>query len=217
MLRSLKDLEHYQVEATDGAIGDVERFLLDDERWIVRYLVVKIGGFFDGRRVLISPISFRHADWSTQRFHLALTMDRVKGSPNVDLDLPVYRQDEAAIRSDWDIRGYHVQGSDEATGHVEDFIVDDETWGARYVVIDTSNWWFGKKVLAAPQWMSSIRWADNIVHVAMTRQAIKDSHEWNETTTTINRNDEARLYDYYGRPVYWGDGDRLVVASPTHS
>ena len=40
MLRSLKELEHYAVSATDGDIGHVADFLLDDERWIVRYLVV---------------------------------------------------------------------------------------------------------------------------------------------------------------------------------
>lgn len=59
MLRSLKELEHYVVSAIDGEIGKVADFLLDDERWIVRYLVVETGGFFSGRRVLVSPISFR--------------------------------------------------------------------------------------------------------------------------------------------------------------
>ncbi len=94
MLRSLKDLEGYTVSATDGDIGRVVDFLLDDERWIVRYLVVETGGFFDGRRVLISPISFRKAEWSTRRFHLALTRDKVKNSPSVDVDKPVSRQHE---------------------------------------------------------------------------------------------------------------------------
>jgi len=32
MLRSLKDLEQYAVSATDGDIGHVANFLLDDER-----------------------------------------------------------------------------------------------------------------------------------------------------------------------------------------
>jgi len=76
MLRSLKDLEGYAVNATDGDIGHVADFLLDDERWIVRYLVVETGGFFSGRRVLITPISFRQVDWSTRSFHLALTRTR---------------------------------------------------------------------------------------------------------------------------------------------
>jgi len=47
LLRSLKELEHYAVSATDGDTSDTcADFLLDDERWIVRYLVVETGGFY---------------------------------------------------------------------------------------------------------------------------------------------------------------------------
>jgi hypothetical protein len=94
MLRSLKDLERYKVRATDGDIGTIVNFLLDDKQWAVRYLVVKAGGFFNGSQVLISPIFFRQADWSTQQFHLALTMDKIKNSPSVYTDLPVSAQFE---------------------------------------------------------------------------------------------------------------------------
>ena len=58
MLRSLKELKRYTVTATDGDVGTVVKFLFDDERWAIRYLVVHTGGFFDGQYVLISPISF---------------------------------------------------------------------------------------------------------------------------------------------------------------
>jgi len=92
MLRSLKELERYKVNATDGDIGSVANFLLDDQRWTVRYLVVQTGGFFSDRSVLITPISFRQVDWSTKQFHLALTMEKVKSSPNVDTDMPVSLQ-----------------------------------------------------------------------------------------------------------------------------
>jgi hypothetical protein len=92
MLRNLTDLERYTVRATDGDVGSVRNFLLDDEHWVVRYLVVKAGGFFSGRQVLISPISFRQVEWATQVFHLSLTMDKVKNSPSIDTDLPVSRQ-----------------------------------------------------------------------------------------------------------------------------
>ena len=56
MLRSLDKLEHYKVRATDGDLGSVANFLIDDKHWTVRYLVVQTGGFFGGRRVLVSPI-----------------------------------------------------------------------------------------------------------------------------------------------------------------
>lgn len=250
MLRSLKDLERYTVNATDGDIGKVVDFLLDDELWVVRYLVVQTGGplFLDGRLVLISPISFRRAEWTTERFHLALTKDKVSNSPSVDVDKPVSRQHErhysrhygfpfywgrsglwgmgaspaalaqgrwnetpaeedeelgdVHLRSAKEVRGYNIQGIDAAIGHVEDFIVDDESWEIRYLVIDTSNWWFGKKVLVAPAWRSRVSWEEDTVHVDLSRQAIKDSPTWN-AKAAINREYESRLYDYYGRPVYW--------------
>jgi hypothetical protein len=120
------------------------------------------------------------------------------------------------LRSAQEIRGYHIQGSDEAIGHVEDFIVDDQTWEVRYLVIDTSNWWFGKKVLLAPRWASRISWEEMKVYVDMSRQAVKNGPEW-DATAAVNREYEARLYDYYGRPVYWdGDDRRVAVPSPHH-
>ena len=94
MLRILKDLERYKVSAADGDLGIVDNFFLGDERRIVRYLVVETGGFFNRRRVLISPISFRQAEWSSHRFHLALTADKVKNSPSIDVDKPVSRRNE---------------------------------------------------------------------------------------------------------------------------
>lgn len=246
MLRSLKDFERYTVSAVDGDIGSVKNFLLDDERWAVRYLVVETGGLFGGRHVLISPISFRKADGATCCFHLALTMDKIKNSPSVDVDKPVSRQHErdyyqyygypyywgasgmgtypgmfaasawretprerpeeppgdVHLRSAREVRGYHVQGTDAPIGHVEDFIVDDVTWEVRYLVIDTSNWWFGKKVLVAPHWANRVSWEESKVHVNMTRQMVKDSPEWSPSSA-INREYEERLYDYYGRPAYW--------------
>lgn len=94
MLRSLKSLERYKLSASDGDIGSVVDFLLDDERWTVRYLVAETGGFLSDRQVLISPISFRQADWYGRRFHLALTREKIRNSPGIDVDKPVSRQQE---------------------------------------------------------------------------------------------------------------------------
>ena len=257
MLRSLKELERYKVNATDGNIGSVVNFLLDDQRWTVRYLVVETGSFFSERRVLITPISFRQVDWSTKQFHLALTMDKVKRSPNVDVDMPVSRQHErdyygyygypyywadaglwgmsaypgALATSRWydasvenaetsgdihlrsvnEVRGYTIQGSDEAIGHVDDFIVDDESWEVCYLVVDTSNWWFGRKVLIAPRWATRVSWEERTVLINMNRQQITNSPEWSPTVA-INREYETRLHKHYGRPAYWDDAARRVQA-----
>lgn len=67
------------------------------------------------------------------------------------------RQGEKAwdphLRSTDNVGGYCIQALDGDIGHVEDFIIDDETWAIRYLVIDTRNWWAGKKVLVSPKWI----------------------------------------------------------------
>jgi hypothetical protein len=260
MLRSLKGLEQYAVSASDGEIGSVLNFLLDDQRWAVRYLVVDTGTVLGGPQVLISPISFREADWSTHRFQLALTKDKIQSSPSVEVDKPVSRQHEREYhrhygyphywgfagtwgmgaspgllsRGEWadapversqgtsadvhlrsarEVRGFNVQGSDHAIGHVEGFIVDDETWDVRYLVINTSNWWFGKTVLISPQWAKRTRWEDRRIDVEIKRQAVKDSPPW-DTSAAVTRAYEARLHAYYGRPEYWSSNAPPGVTQP---
>lgn len=64
--------------------------------------------------------------------------------------------------------------TDGEIGHLEDFIVDDESWTIRYMVVDTRNWWPGRKVLVAPKWIQRVRWSDSMVYVDLSRDAIKN-------------------------------------------
>jgi sporulation protein YlmC with PRC-barrel domain len=113
--------------------------------------------------------------------------------------------DDVHLRSAAELHGYHIQGSDGAIGHVEDLVLDDETWAVRYLVIDTSNWWFGKKVLVSPLWAEKISWAERNVYMDMSRQSIKESPQW-ASPEAIDRAYETNLYNYYGRPMYWSLG-----------
>jgi hypothetical protein len=106
------------------------------------------------------------------------------------------------LRSVKEVTGYHCEATDGELGHVEDFVVDDDTWLVRYVVVDTRNWLPGKKVLVAPQWFSGIRWTDRQVSVDLTREQIKNSPTY-DPGAPVNREYEERLYDFYGRPGYW--------------
>ncbi len=106
------------------------------------------------------------------------------------------------LRSSDEVIGYHIQATDEEIGHVEDFLVDDETWQIRYMVVDTSNWWFGKKVLIAPTWIAGVSWAEQKVSVDLLKEAVKDSPQW-DPSVPVTQAYEQRLYDHYGRPTYW--------------
>jgi len=94
MLRTLEELHDYTIGADDGVIGHVKDLFLDDEAWVVRYLVVDTGGWLSGRKVLISPMAIGEPDWAERLLPVSLTKEQVKSSPGVDTDKPVTRQHE---------------------------------------------------------------------------------------------------------------------------
>ncbi len=106
------------------------------------------------------------------------------------------------LRSANEVEGYHIAAIDGDIGHVEDFLVNDEDWTIRYLVVDTRNVLPGKKVLIAPGWIEAVRWSEGKVHLDLSRESIKQSPQY-RPLEPVNREYEIRLYDYYGRPFYW--------------
>ena len=120
------------------------------------------------------------------------------------------------MRSAKDVTGYHIEGTDGSVGHVKDFVVDDETWEVRYMVVTTTNWWPGKSVLIAPEWATRISWLDRKIYVGMTRDAIKRSPEWS-ATYPIQLTYEEELDRHYGGIPGWAARDRNVLATPARA
>jgi uncharacterized protein YrrD len=108
------------------------------------------------------------------------------------------------LRSSREVTGYHIQATDGDIGHVEDLLVDDQSWKIRYMIVDTTNWWPGKKVLVAPDWISEVNWAESKVHVQLGREKIRTSPEY-DPSRPVERSYEARLYGHYARPRYWDE------------
>ncbi|MDD4246772.1 MAG: PRC-barrel domain-containing protein [Dysgonamonadaceae bacterium] len=108
------------------------------------------------------------------------------------------------LRSTNDVKGHHIQASDGEIGHVDDFIIDDETWAIRYLIIDTKNWWAGKKILISPQWIDHISWDELKVFVNLSRENIMQSPEYSEDSLPT-RDYESKLHSHYDRKGYWED------------
>lgn len=101
-----------------------------------------------------------------------------------------------------DLRGFHIHALDGEIGHVDDFIIDEDTWSIRYLQIDTSNWIGGKTVLLAARWIQRIDPADGKIHVEVTKERIENSPEF-DPNQPIDRVFEERLHQHYGLPAYW--------------
>jgi hypothetical protein len=106
------------------------------------------------------------------------------------------------LRSLKDLEKFTVNASDDDISSAGDFYFADDCWVVRYLGVPTSNGWIGKKALLSPHWVDRIGWAETQVHLSLPREDIKHSPEW-LPEQPINREYEVRLYDDYGRPVYW--------------
>ncbi|MGE0311220.1 MAG: PRC-barrel domain-containing protein [Lautropia sp.] len=99
MLRSIQDLKGHSIDATDGEIGRIEELYFDDDAWTVRYVVVETGSWLFGRKVLLSPYSFRTPLAATGPLAVTLSREQIKGSPDIATHRPISRQHESALMS----------------------------------------------------------------------------------------------------------------------
>jgi hypothetical protein len=77
-------------------------------------------------------------------------------------------------------------------------VVGQQDWSIRYLEVDTRNWWPGKKVLIAPDWIDSVSWADSQILVSVARETIQSAPEYVESRP-ITPDFEIQLHQYYGR------------------
>jgi sporulation protein YlmC with PRC-barrel domain len=104
------------------------------------------------------------------------------------------------LRGTREVTGYDIHAIDGTIGEVEDFIIDDETWAIRFMVVDTGTWLPGKKVLISPKWINKVNWAESSVDVDLSVDAVKDSPEY-DPSLPIPEAYEVNLYIYYGRSI----------------
>jgi hypothetical protein len=90
-------LNRYVIEAHDGAIGEVKDLLFDDKTWKIRWLVVDVGTWLAGRKVLLHPSCVIQGNYMGQKLAVRLTRAQIKDSPTARADEPVSRRMEHRV------------------------------------------------------------------------------------------------------------------------
>jgi hypothetical protein len=169
----LVKLSREQVEKSPS-IGTDEPVSLHMEYRLNRYYGMPPlqGGMYEGGTAIAMPMGFVERDES--------------GDPH--------------LRSLAAVTGYTIHASDGAMGHLEDFLIDDESWNIRYLIADTRDWWFGRHVLLSPAAVRGIDWDLHNVDINLTGYKIKGSPPW-DPTGLLDRAYEQVLQAYYEWPA----------------
>ena len=115
-----------------------------------------------------------------------------------------HQRGDPHLRSASEVEGYHLHASDGDLGHVHDFLIGDQDWAIRYIIVDTRNWWPGKKVLIPTQWIREVNWEKSKVYVDVSQAAIKAAPEYSDELR-LSRDFEQKLFKAYRREPYWSD------------
>ena len=88
-LRGTRAVTGYKLHAIDGTIGHVEDYMIDDGKWIIRYIVADAGLWLPGHKVLISPHWIKSVSWETSEVFVDLSQAGISNSPEFDASKPV--------------------------------------------------------------------------------------------------------------------------------
>jgi sporulation protein YlmC with PRC-barrel domain len=146
------------------------------------------GGSYFGHGAIASPLS------SPPYFGATAVHERLDVGFRPDDGDPHLRSIPAVI-------GYHIHATDGAIGHLENFVIDDASWGIRYLIVDTRNWWPGQHVLVSPHAVQDIRWSEHKVHLNISREQVKESPPW-DPLDIIDQAYVERLHRHYHWPGY---------------
>jgi sporulation protein YlmC with PRC-barrel domain len=140
--------------------------------------------------------------WAGDEIWGPVTVPQDMITASIDRKIALTEQiNQSHLRSMKDVTGYTIQATDGEIGEVHDFIVDDEPWVIRYMIVDTGNWWPGKKVLVAPPWIANVDWKNSKVYINLSRETVKSGPEFDPDR--LDRSYEQELHNHSGQEIYW--------------
>jgi uncharacterized protein YrrD len=105
------------------------------------------------------------------------------------------------LRSLTVLKSYYVHATDGMIGHVENLLIDDQSWDVRYLIIDTSNWWMGKHVLISPHAVTDVSWSSHEISLDVSKEKVRSSPAW-DPMKSISEMEERELHTHYAWPGY---------------
>ena len=88
-LRSTHHVNGYKIHATDGEIGEVDDFIIDDSTWKLEYLVVNTGGWLNSKKILLAAKWITGVNWANSVVIVDISVKAVEECPVYDPLTPV--------------------------------------------------------------------------------------------------------------------------------
>jgi PRC-barrel domain len=101
--------------------------------------------------------------------------------------------------------GNTIDATDGPIGTLKDLLFEDDTWGLKWLVVDTGNWLPGRQVLVPMASVGIPSAMIRTVRVDMSKERIKNSPGL-DFDQPVSRQFEATMFGYYGLDPFLGAG-----------
>ena len=89
-LRSALAVSGYHIQTSDGTIGHVTDFMIDDKSWAIRHLVVETGNWFSGKEIVISPKHIERISYEESKVFVNMTKEAIAGAAEYQMPRAAY-------------------------------------------------------------------------------------------------------------------------------
>ncbi len=96
-LRSANEVVGYHIHARDDDVGHIKDFFVEEDTWLIRYLVIDTSWLPGSKRVIVDPNWVDSVNWSDRSVALRMTREQIENSPEYNPNDPIYRDYEKSI------------------------------------------------------------------------------------------------------------------------
>ena len=104
-------MNHCNLAAADGEIGNVVDLLIDSATWTIRYLVIDTGASRDAKYVVVAPEWIDRVSWREAKVFTSLSRASIKPAPEYRTEAPPTRNDEKQLHRHCGRQGYRTAGA----------------------------------------------------------------------------------------------------------
>jgi hypothetical protein len=109
-LRSAAAVTGYLIEASDGDVGHLDGFIVEDENWAIRFIEVATRNWWPGKKVLVAPAWIERVSWADSKVFVELSRDTIKNGPEYIESIPITREYERLLYAHFGLPPYWMHG-----------------------------------------------------------------------------------------------------------
>ena len=116
-LRSTDFVTGYHIEAKDGEIGHVDRFIIDEDAWAIRYIEVATQNWWPGKKVLLPPGWVERVSWEESKVFVGVTREAIQTCEEHKDGTPILREYENRLYFHYGRPPYWLNEAASKTSH----------------------------------------------------------------------------------------------------